>query len=307
MRLEYVKKVYGDGKHNAFTDMVSWRGAYYLTFRHASGHLSTDGEIWVLRSEDLQDWKKVFVHREKNDCRDPKFIEKENELIVTFPFCWCKDHVHDDTSLRGMKACMMSANGQWSGPVEIYEHAYTFWRAVRIAKKYYVAAYCVKDAWFVDLLVSDDGFSWKKQSRIYTGDRASETELFLLADSSLLAAVRREKDPRHICLARSRPPYDKWEHKETGVLLQGPAMGMVGKNLYLLGRHWKDDVNDRKVTFFRIDGQTLAEEISLPSRGDMSYAKILPIDERTSLVSYYSSHEDPDDAAASIFLAKISV
>jgi len=35
-RLEWMEKAYGDGKHNAFTDLTRWRGTYYLCFRHGT-------------------------------------------------------------------------------------------------------------------------------------------------------------------------------------------------------------------------------------------------------------------------------
>ena len=49
-----VRAIVKDGKHNAFTAMVKWQGAYWLSFRKAEGHESSDGAIIVLRSEDTQ-------------------------------------------------------------------------------------------------------------------------------------------------------------------------------------------------------------------------------------------------------------
>ena len=55
-------KVYEDGRHNAFTDLIKWKNKYYLTFRNASSHFDptkAEGRIFVLESEDLIKWTKI--------------------------------------------------------------------------------------------------------------------------------------------------------------------------------------------------------------------------------------------------------
>ncbi|MEA3364941.1 MAG: hypothetical protein U9Q79_04805, partial [Candidatus Hydrogenedentes bacterium] len=46
-RLDWMVKAYGDGRHNAFTDLIQWKNMYYLCFRHGEAHGSIDGEIRV--------------------------------------------------------------------------------------------------------------------------------------------------------------------------------------------------------------------------------------------------------------------
>ena len=52
-----LERVVGDGYHNAFTDLLRWRGHYYLAFRKSEHHgTRPPGKVVVLRSADLRTW-----------------------------------------------------------------------------------------------------------------------------------------------------------------------------------------------------------------------------------------------------------
>ncbi|MEZ6073271.1 MAG: hypothetical protein R3C10_24115 [Pirellulales bacterium] len=56
-----VRRVFHNGEHNAFTDLVEFHGRYYLAFRTCpDGHMvHPTSRIIVLASDDLADWQKV--------------------------------------------------------------------------------------------------------------------------------------------------------------------------------------------------------------------------------------------------------
>ena len=56
-----VKKIWDQGKHNAFTDLIRWRDKWYCTFREADGHVGGDGQIRVLESDDGDKWQSVAL------------------------------------------------------------------------------------------------------------------------------------------------------------------------------------------------------------------------------------------------------
>ena len=58
-----VRRVFHNGEHNAFTDLVRFRDRYYLTFRSCpDGHMvHPTASIIVLVSDDLQSW--THAHR----------------------------------------------------------------------------------------------------------------------------------------------------------------------------------------------------------------------------------------------------
>ena len=63
VELVTVRKIWDGAPHNAFTDLVWWRGGFYCAFREGRGHVSTDGRIRVLRSSDARQWTSAHVAR----------------------------------------------------------------------------------------------------------------------------------------------------------------------------------------------------------------------------------------------------
>ena len=83
-----MKKIYSDGRHNAFTDMEYWKGYYYVTFQNAGGHAVPGdyGDILVIRSQNLKGWN-VCVRLSSGDDHDDRglaFLDMGDELGVFF-------------------------------------------------------------------------------------------------------------------------------------------------------------------------------------------------------------------------------
>jgi len=50
--------VVNNGKHNAFTDLIYWKGEFYLTYRIADFHSgSIKSKIVIMSSPDAKKWK----------------------------------------------------------------------------------------------------------------------------------------------------------------------------------------------------------------------------------------------------------
>ena len=56
MQLLYKPFIYQDGKHNAFTSMVYWKGKDWVAFRNGASHKSDDGRILLINSRDFFTW-----------------------------------------------------------------------------------------------------------------------------------------------------------------------------------------------------------------------------------------------------------
>src|SRR5262245_60092259 len=68
-----VAKIWDAGQHNAFTDLIRFRDAWYCTFRESAGHVGGDGRLRVLTSTDGQHWESAALLTEDAiDLRDPK-------------------------------------------------------------------------------------------------------------------------------------------------------------------------------------------------------------------------------------------
>src|SRR5687767_937123 len=78
-----VRKVFADGKHNAFTAFVKFKDQYLLAFRTAKEHNSADGDIVVLSSTDAKEWKESLrLDIDKRDDRDPQMLVVGDKLIM---------------------------------------------------------------------------------------------------------------------------------------------------------------------------------------------------------------------------------
>ena len=68
-----VEKIWDEGTHNAFTDLVRYAGKWWCTFREAADHGWSIGTVRVICSEDGQAWASAAVLAEDEvDLRDPK-------------------------------------------------------------------------------------------------------------------------------------------------------------------------------------------------------------------------------------------
>jgi len=45
LKLESVKKIWGEAPHCAFTDLTYWKGEFICAFREGRAHVATDGKI----------------------------------------------------------------------------------------------------------------------------------------------------------------------------------------------------------------------------------------------------------------------
>jgi hypothetical protein len=79
-----LKKIWDEGKHNAFTDLIRWHDRWYCTFREADAHVGGDGRLRVLESTDGERWEPVALVAEQGiDLRDPKLsITPDDRLMI---------------------------------------------------------------------------------------------------------------------------------------------------------------------------------------------------------------------------------
>jgi hypothetical protein len=308
MEILSVAKLVDDGQHNAFTDLYYWAGHFYLAYRTASGHLSGDGRIRIMRSADGFVWQQVAEVAAQGDCRDPKLLalgERLHLYTTVVPI----------SQEKGRRAYVsVSEDGTtWPAPTPCGPEGMTFWRPRVHGKTCYVAAYegddgAPPDAWRSFLLESDDGLEWREVATIYHGAGASETELWIERDDRITALVRLDEEPRLAVVATSAPPYTSWKHRPTDRVLQAPMLRKVYRRYLVAGRTF-DSEGRPQTALLWLQGNKLKLDAVLPSGGDTSYPGCCWLNEDELLLSYYSSHEyntDPNvDAPAAIYLARL--
>ncbi len=85
VKVTNIRRVFHNGEHNAFTDLVRFRGKFYLTFRSCpDGHMvHPTASVIIMASDDTRHWEQVHQFRVKHrDTRDPHFLVFQDKLFV---------------------------------------------------------------------------------------------------------------------------------------------------------------------------------------------------------------------------------
>ncbi len=318
--LEGPLKVYGDGKHNAFTDLVRWRNAYYLCFRHGASHLSMDGEIRVMRSADLKTWEPCGTLDTLADDRDPHFAVTDKALYVFFGV-WDLVHPADNGvpgrgRLRSYFACTEDGH-DWSKVQGVYEPDWWLWRVRAHDNAFYSVGYFLKWPAYTTgearLLKSDDALHWTQVSVISKDRLPDEADIRFHPDNSLELIVRTCDKAGDSMWFKSDPAQAQWQRKDLGVLIHCPAICEWKDRCFVAGRG-RDD-KGYNTSIWEMKGDTVQLLITLPSGGDTAYpGLIVPEDAKDSdhpvfAVSWYSQHERAENASdeASIYVGRVEV
>lgn len=314
-----VRKIWDKGRHNAFTDLIRFRGKFYCVFREALAHVGGDGQIRVLVSEDGDDWKSAALLGEKGiDLRDPKLsLTPDGRLMI----------VAGGSVYRGGRKLLgrqprvaFSKDGtHWTAPQRVLAEGDWLWRvtwhkgtaygvAYRTEPKKGTSAGGRKADWLLTLYKSGDGVKWQKVTDLQVPGRPNETTLRFLPDGKMMALVRREGGNRHGWIGSSAPPYTKWQWHETKHRLGGPNFIVIYEPSPVADKPARLEMwagsrsypGGAKTVLAALTPTNYQPLLTLPSGGDTSYPGLV-WHKGLLWFSYYSSHE----GKTSIYLAKI--
>ncbi len=321
-RINWIRTVYEDGRHNAFTDLRLFRGRYFICFRSGTSHGSFDGQIRVLASTDLQHWEQVGLLSTVLDDRDPKMVEFGGRLWVLGPTRtpnFPEDYVRGSRPYRFQSVAWSTADGtDWAAPTILEPVDNRWWRPRVHGGAAWVATHFT---WpeegreeRVILFRSTDMKRWDEVSVVHEGERANETDIEFLHDGTLVAFVRREAaDGAGTPFKTSRPPYTRWEQHDQPLDIRGPMLTQIDGRLYVCGRYMEptEEGTLRDTRLYRVTDDFQLEELAkLPEpdfaphrQGDNSYAGAHYQGGGELLVSWYSGTSE----RANIYLASIDI
>ena len=323
-----VRRVYGDGKHNAFTDLLLWRDHYYLTFRTAEKHsMPPNGDVLVLRSRDLLTWEPSARIDTGADDRDAKLANAGDRLALTFG-TWYRRWGDGTRTIPGLEHDLIShvsfsRDGLcWSVPRQIYGVNYWLWRILSADDGFWCAAYHFpfrpdRDRRMIHLLHSSDLLEWTHRCVMRVGGGPGEPALYRPAPGQLRCVIRAEGGTDHAWLGESNEPYTEWRWTDLGVMIHAPAVLQVGSRWIVAGRSRPEDLpagiypldSGRHTSVWEIREGQVHHLLTLPSAGDCSYPGLALGPESEVVMSYYSEHERGPLAAefpvpADIFVAR---
>jgi hypothetical protein len=314
-----VEKIWDQGRHNAFTDLIRWHGKWYCVFREADAHVGGDGKIRVLESADGKAWQSVALVAEDGiDLRDPKLsITPQDRLMIVAGGSVYKG----TTKLQGRQPrVMFSADARkWTAPERVLEEGDWLWRLTWHEGKAYGVSYNAdarktkeaKDAaqsskpappgpadWKLKLVSSSDGVKYDLITHLDVPGHPNETTLRFLPKGEMMALVRREGGNTFGWIGTSKPPYKEGRWQETKHRLGGPNfLPLPDGSLWAVSRVYPGGA---RTALVRLTRDSYEPVLKFPSGGDTSYAGLVWHD-GLLWVSYYSSHE----GKTSIYLAKV--
>jgi hypothetical protein len=318
--------VYHDGWHNAVTDLARFGAHTYLAFRRAQRHANYPyGDVFVVRSRDLERWDVCARITSGFDDRDPKLLADGERLWLYFGSSRLEHET--DGAPREKSPCRTDTyvsstldGSAWEVPRRVCADDW-LWRPARFAEGYFGAAYGldrapsppVREVW---LYRSDDGLAWQRVVRLVGEGRGNETALARTPDGRMLAVVRGAADETLVLDAAA--PFTSWRERRLAHRAHAPALAWVGGRLVLAGRD-RAESGDAVTRLWALDlgDPDVAQSewlLDLPSGGDTSYCGLVVEDEGTLLVSYYSQHEfagEPGFVAgnkpAAVYLARVVI
>ena len=295
-----VRKVWDAAPHNAFTDLIRFRDAWFLTFRESEGHVGGNGKLRVLTSADGERWESAALLAEEGiDLRDPKLsVTPDGRLMIV-----AGGSVYDGKTFKGRQPRVaFSQDGHtWTPTTRVLAEGDWLWRVTWHGGRAYGCSYDYRDSdreadRSLKLYASDDGVTYELVTTLRVPNLANETTVRVLPDGEMLALVRRESGNRRGWIGSSRPPYTDWTWNETEHRLGGPNFIALPDGSLLAGTRGSGPTT----VLARMDRTSLTPILTLPSDGDTSYPGLVMHD-GLLWVSYYSSHE----GKSAIYLAKV--
>jgi len=299
-----VDCVWKKAPHNAFTDLIRFKGRWFLAFREGAGHVSPEASIRILTSLDARTWRSATLISEKGvDLRDPKLsVTPDGRLLLV-----CGRRTWPPRFPRTLRSCVaFSKDGfSWSEPKTVLGENQWLWRVTWHGKTAWGVAYGQlpgkKRDYASQLYRSADGVSWRPVHRFSGWPGLTEATIRFGGDDRMYLFHRRDAGTRTALLGTSKPPYTEWNLHDTGAYWGGPNMIFHQGRWYASGRRLEGGA---KTVLGLIDWKAgkIRSLLTLPSGGDTSYPGMVSCRGELYL-SYYSSHE----GKTSIYLARIRI
>ena len=309
-KIDWVRRIYSDGWHNAFTDFQQFKDRYYVCFRNGLSHVSPEGKAVVIASDDLSGWTRAGVPiNTPGDDRDPHMVATEDRLFV-----YAGSVTRPDPGLTGNDVVRVirthgvyTQDGEtWSDPVKVYQDGFWLWGVGRGNDRFYGLAYGNvstegdRKPTELHLVQSTDGLDWELVSVVTKN--GSEATFRITADGLMRIAIR-DGDENRFTLATAKPPYTDWRLQDLGEVIPSPFLVEAGGAEYVIGRQHvrgpgcpggpavRDHIVDRRTSIWRVESGGIVHVLDLPSGGDTSYVGVVQQEDGSLLISYYSQHE----------------
>jgi hypothetical protein len=305
-----VRKIWDQAPHNAFTDLAQWQNRFYCAFREGRGHVSTDGKIRVLRSQDAEAWTSAaLVELAGFDLRDAHLSVTPDGRLMLLGGAAPREK-DGQSAPTGSFVAFSKDGSQWTRPEIVVEPGRWLWSVTWHKGKAYGVSYpASQDSPFLSLLASEEGITFEPVvGRLYGNGFPNETALRFTADGVCYALVRRDQQGQAPCsaiLGTSSGDFTNWNWHDLGTEFNGfggPNFIQLPSGPWLAAGRMHEGGAHTALCRLDVTEHRMTRLLKLPSGGDTSYPGLVWHDGLLYL-SYYSSHE----GKTSIYLAKIRI
>lgn len=302
-----VDKIWDKAPHNAFPDMIRFKGNFYVALREGNNHMpDKSGAVRILKSKDGKKWQSVgLLEEEDRDVREGRLsITPEGKIMVItavgvyddgykilYPMVSFSDEKGEDFTPLQRIEMDIEPNLDW------------MWRVTWHNKVGYGIVYRnYNAAREVHLLKTTDGINFNHVAQLPIDGGPNESTIRFDENGEMYVLVRREDDDKMGVLAKSDYPYKSWTTKKLTKRLGGPNFLFLDNSTLVMGtRDYRKEGAKTAIHLTDLDGN-IKKSMNLPSGGDTSYPGMVLYKKKLWFV-YYSSHEEK----TSVYLTKIPI
>lgn len=296
-------KMWDRDPHSAFTDLIYWQHQFVCVFRTGKVHVSADGAIQVMASDDGVNWKPIAkLTSATADLRDPKLAAgADGELLL-----YAAGAQHDKNAHTHVNYVWTSRDGSnWSPPVVAGEADNWLWRVTAHPSGYYGWGYGTGKNRFIQLFRSDKGIRLQSITPKLLQEKgyANETAMVMEGDQAWCLLRRDGKDPSRLAmLGTASKPFTDWKWRELNLQIGGPSLVRLPAGQFLATVRLYSPKVHTALCLLDVEKGQLQPLLDLPSSGDSSYAGMVWHQQKL-WISYYSSHE----GKSAIYLAEVEI
>lgn len=306
-RLVDVRMIWNKAEHNAFTDLIRFKGQWFCVFREGKGHVSAAGKLRVITSPDGMEWvSAALIEKAGVDLRDAKItVTPGGELMLSgaaaFP---------QPATFKHQSMTWFSSDGRnWSEAHDVGDKDVWLWRTTWHGDRAFGVGYGTnKKQGILRLYESRDGKSFDTLvPQLLEDSYPNETSIIFRRNGDAHCLLRRDGKEKSALLGIASPPYRDWTWKDLGVRGGGPHMIEIPDGRTVAAVRLYDGGARTSLCWLDPEAGTLVEFLKLPSGGDTSYAGLVWHEDEL-WISYYSSHErKKSHATSSIYLARVAI
>jgi hypothetical protein len=300
-RVVEVRRIWDAAPHNAFTDLIRFQDRWWCTFREGQGHVSPDGALRIIQSDDGRNWQSsAKLESQQADLRDPKLsLTPTGQLMITAVAAW-----HTPNPWTHQTFAWFSSDGtSWAEPVPIGDPGVWLWRTTWHENVALNIGYSCRPERFIRLYQSRDGKDFNVLvDRLSVNGDPNESSILFDENGRAWCLLRRDGEPGAGLLGSALKPYTQWEWKDLACRIGGPHWIRIPDGRYVAAVRLYDGHVRTALCWVDLQSARLREFLPLPSGGDTSYAGLVWHD-HLLWVSYYSSHE----GRTGIYLAQVDL